>query len=194
MILPIPLPPPAYEQAIEAVAACGIKAANVQISYARELQSDAVTIRDLGGTDEVRFRCVRRAVHPDYFVFIEHEGQRAAYYAFVGREDRREARAEALDWLGTRGMLGRIPRFDPARNLGEFAEALETACSAKAGTVLEVLGPNLLTLRKSFLERGPADDDTLTCVMRMLAASNAEGHGVSLGFFGNEAAAGADRR
>ena len=189
MIPPIPLPPPGYEQTVEAIAACGVNAVNVRITYEEELQSDVVTVNDLGGTELARLGCLRRAVHPFYILEIAPVDQRTAYAAYDYRESTREWRAEALAWLDAERLSDRVPAYDPATGVEAFARAVEAACSAPSETVLEAVGTTALTIRRSFIEGDMAagNDDRLTCVSNMIAASNAGDHGVEFGFVGNEA-------
>lgn len=184
----IPAPPPTHEQTIEAISTCGVPAANIRIAYEDELQSDVVTISDLEGTEEERLRCVRRAIHPFYILQIEDTAQRTAYYSLTDREDRQEAKAEAIAWLQSMEMLDRVPPFDPARGLEIFARALEAACGLPPGSALEVLDDSILTFRRGFFE-GLTDDryEELTCLNRMIAASNADEYDIHLVLIGNEA-------
>lgn len=188
MIPPIPIPPPTHEQTVEALAACGIPATRIRITYEDELRSDVVTIANLGGTDEKRLLCVRRSVHPFYILEIEDTAQRSAFYTLDDREDRREAKAEAIGWLGSAGMLDRVPRYDPARGLPAFARAVEGACGLSPGSALEPFGSSILTLRPGFFGENPKGAfDRFTCLSRMIAASNADEHDIHLAFIGNEA-------
>jgi hypothetical protein len=190
MIPAIALPPPSYEQTIEALATCGVKASNVVISYADELQSDVVVIRDLGGTEEARLGCVRRAVHPFYLIEVAATDQRSAYLAYDSRESSREFRAQALGRLNSKGMLSRVPHYNPGKELAEFARAVEAACSVTPETALEAAGPTFLTFRRSYLEHlvaaVDAGDGSFDCIMDMVAASDAEERGASFGLVGNE--------
>lgn len=180
---------PTYEQTVAAVAACGVPAAEVRITYEEELQSDLVRIGDLGSSDEARFRCVRKSVHPYYILDVYSAPQSDAYSEFADREYRRQAKAEAVVWLGARGMLGKVPRYDPAKGLSAFARALEAACSVRKGSTLETLGEEGLTFRLSFARRAFEKDtyDQFNCLTKMIAASDADKHGVQLMFVGNEA-------
>ncbi len=184
----IPALPPTHEQTIAAISACGVSAANIRVAYEDELQSDVVTISDLEGTGEERLRCVRRAIHPSYILQIEDMAQRSAYYSLTDREDRQEAKAEAIAWLQSMEMLDRVPPFDPARGLEIFARALEAACGLPPGSAREVFDDDsILTFRRGFFE-GLTDDryEELTCLSRMIAASNADEYDIRLVLIGNE--------
>lgn len=182
----IPLPPAGYEQTVEAIAACGVPKGNIRIAYADELQSDVVTISDLGEVSEVKFQCLHQAIRPFYTVFIEAADQRVAYYSFVDREDRKRARTEAIVWLRSREMLDLVPRFDPEEGLERFAMAIEAVCSIRSGSALKALGSTTLTFRRGFLDGALDNDmDMLTCLRHVYSASNADENGVRLGFVGN---------
>lgn len=182
-------PAPTYEQTIDAIAACGVPAAKVRITYEDPLQSDLVRIGDLGGSDEARFRCLRAAVDPAYIVDVSAAPQSGAYMAFEDRENRRQARAAAIAWLGARGKLDKVPRFDPAAGLDRFARLIEAACSVRRGSALETFGKSTLTYRLDFLEKSIHSEtyDQFTCLHQMIAASDADKHDVHLMFVGNEA-------
>jgi hypothetical protein len=186
----IPMPPPNHEETTEAIAACGIPIANIRIDYDDELQSDVVTITDPGGVDEEKFHCLRKAIHPFYFVEIEAADQRAAFQSFSNAEDRQQAKVVAVEWLTARGLLDPVPRYDPAHGIQHFARALEAACSLPPESTLTAFDESILTFRADYLERGAtmSTGDEFTCISHMLAASNADEHGVLLGFIGNAAA------
>ena len=189
---PISMPPPGYEQTKAAVVACGVPATNIRLLYEEELQSDVVRISDLGGTDEARLQCLRRAVHPFYVIEIENEAQRNAYFAFASREDGRAFRTDAIAWLEENRMIDRVPHYDPARGIETFARALEAACELRPGTALEVVRPTTITFRRDYLERRFGDHDAgsgddMVCLGRFFAASNADEHGIGLGFIGQAA-------
>jgi hypothetical protein len=183
------MPPPPYEQTIEAVTACGVPASSIRIFYQDELQSDVVTIGDLGGIDEDRLLCVRRAVHPFYIIEIDNEEQRRAFHAVTYRQDRQRLRAEATEWLQANGMQERVPRFEAEQGLESFARSLEAACGLSPGSALETYGEFSLTFRREFLQRSliARGYERTACLMRMISASNAEEHDISLVMIGNEA-------
>jgi hypothetical protein len=185
----IRIPAPTHEQTLEAIAACGVPAANVRITYEEELQSDLVRISDLGGADEARFRCLKHSVHPVYLVDVSAAPQSGAYTAFADREDQRQAKAEAIAWLGARGKLGKVPRFDPAAGPDKFARDVEAACLVREGSALETVGRTALAYRRSFFEETMESDpdDQFACLFQMVVASDADKHDVSLMFIGSEA-------
>lgn len=183
------MPAPTHEQTIRSIAACGVPAASIRITYEDDIQSDFVSIGDLGGTDEARMICVRKAIHPAYLVTILNPDQRSHYFEVAAREERIRYKAEVTGQLKALGMLDRVPRYDPRRGLQAFAHGLEAACGIRAGSALEPFGPGSLTFRLSFLRNFAAARtyDEFTCVRRMHAASNADAHDISLAFIGNAA-------
>lgn len=185
----IDLPPPTYQQTIEAVARCDIPRANVGVAYKDYLQSDEVTISDVGELTDQKLLCLKAAVHPFYILTIENEVQQAAYYRLLRVEDRPVERKEAQEWLRSRGLLDSIPKFDPKQGVGEFAEALETACGLRRGTALMRLGASSLTVRPDFFSSRTfkKSADALHCLTRMFTASDAQENGLNFGFVGNEA-------
>lgn len=189
------MPAPTHEQIIRSIAACGVPAANIRITYEDDIQSDFVSIGDLGGTDEARLSCVRKAIHPAYLVTILNPDQRSAYLDVAVREERIRNKAEATERLKALGMLDRVPRFDPRKGLTAFAHGLEAACGIRAGRALEPFGSSSLTFRWSFLANFAATKtyDQFTCLIRMYAASDADQHDILLAFVGNAAAGDGDR-
>jgi hypothetical protein len=186
----IDLPSPSYEQTIAAIGACEIPVANVRITYEDELQSDVVTISDLGEVGEQKFRCLRQAVHPFYILMIENTDQQAAFYEFDRREARPIQKAQAVEFLRARGLLDRVPSFDSDEGVAGFARALEASCDVPVGSALTSLDSDTLTFRLDFVQRLTTAEafDTPGCLMRMFTASDAEDHGIRLVFVGNEAA------
>jgi hypothetical protein len=179
---------PTYEQTLAAIAACGVPAAKVRIAHEEGTQSDLVTIADLGGSDEARFRCLRKAVHHHYVLDLSGAPQRDSYYAFGAREYRRDERARALVWLRTKGKLAAVPNYDPARGVEKFARALEAACSIREGSVLAASPHSGLGFRRSFLKQLHLDaSDRVDCLIHMIAASNAGRHNLHLTVIAGEA-------
>ena len=185
----IDLPPPNYEQTVAAIVKCAIPHANIRIAYERELQSDEVTITHLGQLTDAKLHCLKAAVHPFYLLTIADQEQRAAFYDFSRREDRPREKADATEWLRQRGLLDRLPRFEPYERLEQFAERFEIACGIDRGKGLMMLGPSSLTVRPDLVQTSDFEKsgEHLYCLMQMFAASNANEHGVSFGFVGNEA-------
>jgi hypothetical protein len=59
-------------------------------------------------------------------------------------------RDEAREWLASRGLLDRLPAFDPERQtLGEFAGSLERMCDVAPGSRLKIEPGNRLTIAPS---------------------------------------------
>ncbi len=93
-------------------------------------------------------------------------------------------------------MLDRVPRYSPPEGIEKFALALEAACLMRPGSALEAFDSSTLTFRQDYLEKSltTASHDEFACLLRMLAASNADEHDIQLGFIGNEAVSGDNRQ
>ena len=182
-------PPPNYEQTIEAIEQCDIPRANIKIAYEDYLQSDEITITDIGEITDAKLRCLKGAVHPFYILSLLDESQRSAFYAFAEREDRPKSKAEAREWLRVNGLLDRLPAYDPSRGLVKFAAEVERACDLDEGSALIPHGASFLTIQPKFLLGADFEKTAkaLQCLTRMVTASDADQHGVRLGFIGNEA-------
>ena len=185
----IDMPPPSYEQTIEAIAKCDIPRRHVSIKYEDYLQSDEVTISDLGALNDEKLRCLRAAVHPFYILTIGDQVQQTAFYDFARREDRPRELAEAREWVRSKGRLANLPSYDSTQKLEIFAVALESACGLKQGNALMENGPSSLIVRPDFLIGRSFEKSAVAveCLTKMFAASDATEHGIRLGFIGNEA-------
>lgn len=185
----IDLPPPGYQQTIEALAQCGVPGENIVITYEDVLQSDEVRISSLGEVNEQKLRCVRAAVHPFYVLTIEDKAQQAAFYDQQARDDRPMQKAAAREWLLSRQLLDRVPSYNPANGIRPFVEELERGCGIERGTALEPVGTRSLTIRRELLsaEKFQESAGSVQCLMQMFSASDAGEHGVSFVFIGNEA-------
>lgn len=181
-------PPPAYVQTAQALAACGIPAANIRMRYGEDYQSDVVTISDTGPPTEDKFRCVQRATSPRFILEIENPGQEEAFNGYEGAQARRHAKAQAIAWLKERHMLDRVPRYDASKGIDAYQRALEAACRLPAGSALETDSSTRFTFRRTFVAR-PArvQERALTCLLQMVWASEPEQQGVALVLIGNEA-------
>ena len=185
----IDLPPPSYEQTIEAIAKCDIPRRNIRIKYEDYLQSDEVTISDLGTLNDLKLRCLKGAVHPFYILTIRDQLQQTAFYNFSRREDRPRELAEAREWVRSKGQLAKLPSYGSTQNLTVFAVALESACGLKQSSALVEDGPSSLIIRPDFLIGSSFEKSgvALECLTKMFAASDATEHRIRLGFIGNEA-------
>ena len=187
----IDLPPPSYEQTIEAVVKCDISHANIRIKYEDYLQSDEVVVSDLGTVTDDKLRCLRAAVHPFYILTIRNAEQQAAFYDLSQKDDRPRQLTEAREWARSRGMLDRVPTYDPERGVDEFSAALDVACGFKRGGALQPGGGSWVTVRPDVVSTNELTKSSkaLECLMQMFAASNAPDKGIKFGFIGNEALA-----
>jgi hypothetical protein len=192
----IDLPPPTYEQVIEEIVRCDIPRSNVRIKYQNYLRSDGITISDLGPLNDKKFGCLKAAVHPFYILTIANQAQQAAFYDCSRRDDRPAELADARAWLTAKGLMEKLPSFSTNQGLTDFAGALESACGLAKGSALKPLGESSLAVRPDFLigKDFETASDSLECLMKMFAASNAQEHDISFGFIGNEADAEEDKK
>jgi hypothetical protein len=185
----IDLPPPSYEQTIEAVYQCGVPRSNIRIAYEDYLQSDEVTISDVGAVSDAKLRCVRKAVHPFYILTLANLEHRSAFYELERKDDRPVHRQQAREWARSKGWTARIPKFNESVGIQAFARALEVACELRVRSAIVAIRSRSLTVRPEFFTNSNFEDSgkALECLTRMFAASNADEHGVRFVFIGNEA-------
>ncbi len=185
----IDVPPPSYEQTIEAIAKCDIPRSNISIKYEDYLRSDEVTISDLGKVDDAKLRCLKAAVHPFYILTLAEPAQQAAFYEFARREDRPAEKAAALEWARSRKLIDKVPNYIRDESLQSFGNRLETACGIQPGSTLEVFNGDFLTIRRDVILGGDFKklSGKTECLMNVFTASDAQEHGIRFGFVGNEA-------
>lgn len=183
------VPPPGYEQTVEAIVKCGIPRPNIRIAYQDYLQSDEIRISDLGSVNDEKLGCLKSAVHPFYILTLENDVQQLAFYDFSERVSRPKRKAEAREWLRSKGLLERLPKFDPEKGVKDFAAAIEVACGLEVGSALLPDGNTQLTIRPEIFSGNDyaKSGEVLLCLSRMIEASNADQYSVHLGFIGNEA-------
>jgi hypothetical protein len=172
---------PAFVQpdvAASQVAACGFRV--VRPRFDDLLQEEVIAVSDVSAASEEQLRCAANAsLGSNYYVFfpetIDH-----IYQPLYWRLSEERQLADARAWLGKRGLLARLPVFDPKKST-DFAQALEKLCGPKAtGTLKPTAG--LTTFTEGALSSGRLDEDTFLCLMNAAKAS-----GQPLGFVGNEA-------
>jgi hypothetical protein len=185
----IDLPPPSYEQTIEAIVQCDIPRGNIRVAYSDFLQSDEITVSDLGPVDETKLRCLKTAVHPFYILTLDDMTQRSAFYEFSEREDRPKQKSDATDWLRSQGLFDSLPSFILGQSAAEFAIAAETACGLEPGSALMAFDKSWITVRPEALpiETFEKSARKLECLTNMIAASDAYENGIRFGFIANGA-------
>ena len=188
MIAPPPPVPSYYAQTTQKLVACGIPAAGIRMRYEEMYRSDVVAISDIGPATTNKLRCLQRASYPRFLIELGDTNQDRAFHDYETAEGAKLARAEAAAWLGKRRLLGRVPRYDPAKGVESFQRALEAACRLPARSALETSSSTSFTFRRSFIERVMGSNETaFICLSHMIAASKADDQGVSLVIIGNEA-------
>jgi hypothetical protein len=190
--------PEIAEQFAGAVERCGVSRNQVEISYEDYLQSEEIRVLSPSLTD-TQIECLQKI------------GLAAPYpiVTFVSEEtDKRDRelsdiryREESLEWFRQRGLIDRLPVFDPENEEPmQFAHRLERFCGIKPGTVFEMNEQlHVITLRRDWMGQsmrkgwlwrkihGARLNQQFECLMRAMSATNAAEHGLRLGFIGNEA-------
>jgi hypothetical protein len=184
-------PPPAHlvpEVAAERVAACGFT--SVRAKFDDELQEEVVEVRNLSSASPEQLRCAAvLSLDSNYYVIFPapvSETYETLYRRIAGERGKAGARA----WLDKRGLLSRLPAYDPKRSdLAAVAQRLEALCGPRAAGTLK-LGHGMATFREDALGRiekgafteGTLDGETMVCLVNAAAASD-----FPLVLFGNEA-------
>jgi hypothetical protein len=168
------------------LATCGIASDNVSIQYENELQDFSIRIQAAAPKlDQGQLGCIARLGLGGLVISFE-DGEADAEFRSVAQSVfRTKARDEAVVWLTERNLLEALPLFDPAiGDLASYAHRLEEHCGLARGSMLEVISPNLLTIRR--------DADlrlvSLQLISHAVAASNLSDHGIAFGFLGSDAA------
>lgn len=176
------------EIAATRIAKCGFK--SVQPRFDDELQEVVIEVRNVSSASSEQLRCAATASLDSHYYLIFpapiYQAYAALYWGMAAERDKAGARA----WLDERGLLSRLPTFDPRRSdLAALARELESLCGPKAaGTLLLMRG--IATFKEGALGKvengdlteGKLDEETLWCLVNAAAAT---GH--PLGFIGNEA-------
>lgn len=176
------------EVAAARVAACGFK--SVRPRFDDTLQEDVVEVLDVASASEEQLRCVALASLQSHYYVTFPAPVEQTYQTLYWGMSREHDKADARAWLEKRGLLSRLPTYDPKRSdETTFARTLETLCGPKAaGTLKPMRGMAtfedgaLGTFEKGGYSAGKLDDETLWCLVNAASAS-----GYPLGFIGNEA-------
>jgi hypothetical protein len=175
------------EVAAARVAACGFK--NVHSKFDDELQEDVVAVVDVSSASAEQLRCTALASLDTHYYVVFPAPVYQTYETLYWRISRERDKADARAWLDKRGLLSRLPTYDPKRSdEAAFANALEGLCGPRAAGTLQPMhgmatfkDGALGTLGKSGFTRGKLDEETMWCLINAAAAS-----GYPLGFIGND--------
>ncbi|MCI4589951.1 hypothetical protein MOK15_07580 [Sphingobium sp. BYY-5] len=175
--IPVELVKP--EVAVAQVAACGVK--SVRLKFDDTLQEDVIEVEYMTSASEEQLRCVAHASLASHYYVVFPSSIERAYQALYRRLSNEQDRTVAKAWLEKRGLLSRLPVYDP-QHLDEaaFVRELEAMCGPKAiGTVKVMHGMG--TFEGTAISSGKLDDETFWCLVNGAAAS-----GYPFGFIGNE--------
>lgn len=176
------------EVAVQRVAACGFK--SVRSKFDGELEEDVIEVAKVASASAEQLRCTALASLDTHYYVTFPEPVYQSYEALYWRMSRERDKADARAWLAKRGLLSRLPAYDPKRSdVTAFAHTLEALCGPKAaGTLQPMHGMAtfkkgaLGTIEKGGFTTGQLDEETLWCLVNAAAASD-----YPLGFIGNEA-------
>lgn len=176
------------EVAVERVTACGFK--SVRSRFDGELQEDVVEVMNVTTASAEQLRCTARASLDSVYYVVFPASIEQTYETLYWRMSRERDKADARVWLEKRGLLARLPTYDPKHSdETAFAHALEALCGPKAAGTLQPMH-GMATFKdgalglpdKGGISPGKLDEETLWCLINASAAS-----GYPLGFIGNEA-------
>lgn len=181
-------PVPAVEPAAVAaqIAACGFNSARPRFDDG--LEEDVIEVSDVTSASEAELRCAALAsLATSYFVAFPPAVEQV-YLPLYQRLSNEQQKATARIWLDRRGLLARLPPYDPAAtDEASFARALERLCGRKAAGALHPMhgmatfSPGAVwTLTKRGFSKGKLDDETFRCLVNPATAS-----GYRIGFIGN---------
>jgi hypothetical protein len=174
------------EVAAARVAACGFK--SVRPKFDDEEQETVVEVLNVTSASGQKLRCAAAAsLDTDYFVLFPAQVERS-YETLYWRMSDERGKTDARAWLEKRGLLSRLPTYDPkSSDEIAFARTLEALCGPKAdGTLQPMHGMAtfkegaLGTITSSGISAGKLDDETMWCLFNAAEAS-----GYPLGFIGN---------
>lgn len=168
------------EVAASLVADCGFE--NVQPVFDDTLQEDVIKVLDVTVATEEQLTCVANASLGSHYYVVFPGPVDQTYQPLYWRIFRERGKADARAWLEQRGLLSRLPTFDPKQSeTAAFARTLEGLCGPMAAGTLKPM-KGFATFSDEALSPGRLDDETFLCLLNV-----AEVSGYPLGFIGNEA-------
>ncbi|HEX5185161.1 MAG TPA: hypothetical protein VFW19_18655 [Allosphingosinicella sp.] len=189
----VPHRPPSHEVARSRIAACGIAPSRIRFVYEPDLQEDTVRIGNGPAPSHAGLSCLARASLSNvYDIYFDDQSTAKAYQPVNQAVQAAFSRDMDRQWLHSHALLARLPRFTTdGESVTMFARRLEGYCGVAPGSMLFQLRPNLLTLRREWIEHtirsGRSSERPFLCVMHGVGMSGLEEHGVEFGFVGNEA-------
>jgi hypothetical protein len=172
--------------AAQRVAACGFK--SVRSKFDREEQEDVIEVMNVASASAEQLRCTAVASFDTHYYVKFPAPVYQTYETLYWRMSHERDKADARAWLDKRGLLSRLPAYDPKRSdEAAFAQTLEALCGPKAvGTLQPLHGMAtfkegaLGTIEKGGFVEGKLDEETMLCLIKAASAS-----GYPLGFIGN---------
>jgi hypothetical protein len=177
---PMAVPPEPVKPEIAAakIADCGFS--DVRPTFDETLQEDVVDVRGVSSESEEQLRCVAlTSLETGYYVVFPPSVEEI-YEQLYWNLSRERRKADASAWLEKRGLLARLPTYDPKRSDDtEIARAIERLCGPKAAGTLQPM-EGMATFSEA-LALGDMGEETFLCLINA-----AEVSGYPLVFVSNE--------
>lgn len=176
----LPVEPVKSEVAAQRVAACGFS--KVGPKFDELLQETVLEVTEVKSATSEQLRCAALASLASHHYVVFPDPVNHAFQLLYGEVARDHSKAEAEAWLQSRGLLARLPTYEPGRSDDlAFARSLEAICGPKARGVFEKVR-GTVTMKPEALIAPRIDEETFWCLLL-----SAEASGYPLGFLGNEA-------
>ena len=177
------------EDLADKIVRCGIDRAHVKVRHEELLQDDTAIIStpDAALTSDHLACLVGLAMGGGLFALADPAAQ-ARFDPLIKASDRAAADSMAREWLSARGLLEKLPVYDPGRQtLAQYAVSLEALCGLGPGQGLGVTAGNaFLFVAPGLLGLDEARLETFQCLVSAAIAADLEPKGVTFGFIGNE--------
>lgn len=168
--------------AAERVSRCGL--GEVAIEYDEDMQSELLIAAGAASATDEQLACADEAAGY-YYLLLPPDIQRR-YHALRGARWSAQALIEARAWLGERGLLERVPKYEAGvTDDASFTRQLEELCGPRAKGAFQsehgfhTLSPDWLHENSGAFEGYP---EVLACLMHATQVA-----GYEIGFIGNEA-------
>ena len=172
------------EMAVERAKKCGLGPATIR--YEHELQSDILSVPNAATATDSQLSCLDNATGFGISVELP-AGLQPRGDAVREARASEMMKAEAREWLSKRGLLERVPKYDPgSTDEAAFTREVEHLCGPQTkGAFQSQYGPHALSPEwiKS-LGWPPKDEDmeAMSCLMKVTTVT-----GFRVVFIGNEA-------
>jgi hypothetical protein len=136
---------PAPEEAAERLRQCGFE--SVAATFDDLLQEDVLTVSEIKTASDEQIACgARVSIETHYYLSLPDDLQERYWAAYWPLSEER-GRETSRDWLSDRGLLGRVPKYDPlVTDDAAYARQLEKLCGPVAdGALGSEYGPHSIS-------------------------------------------------